>query len=58
MLLVLGAPAEALRARQPFGHLVAAEEVAHAIASLASPRARSTTGTILRVNGGMTPLCP
>ncbi|MDX2606181.1 SDR family NAD(P)-dependent oxidoreductase [Streptomyces caniscabiei] len=50
------AAAEALRARQPLGRLVAAEEVAHAIASLASPRAGSTTGTILRVDGGMTSL--
>ncbi|MGW1272097.1 SDR family NAD(P)-dependent oxidoreductase [Streptomyces sp. NPDC002491] len=50
------AAAEALRARQPLGRLVTAEEVAHAIASLASPRAGSTTGTILRVDGGMTSL--
>lgn len=31
-------------------------EVAHAIASLASPSAASTTGTVLRVDGGMTSL--
>ncbi|MFD5128910.1 SDR family NAD(P)-dependent oxidoreductase [Streptomyces olindensis] len=48
------AAAEALRARQPLGRLVTAEEVAHAIASLASPLAGATTGTILRVDGGMT----
>ncbi|TVR19809.1 MAG: SDR family oxidoreductase [Nitriliruptor sp.] len=44
---------EALRARQPLGRLVSAEEVAHAIVSLASPAAASTTGTILTVDGGM-----
>jgi 2-keto-3-deoxy-L-fuconate dehydrogenase len=48
--------AAALRARQPIGRLVTAEEVAHAIASLASPLAASTTGTVLRVDGGMTSL--
>jgi 2-keto-3-deoxy-L-fuconate dehydrogenase len=46
----------ALRARQPLGRLVTAQEVAHAIASLASPAAASTTGTILRVDGGLTSL--
>jgi NAD(P)-dependent dehydrogenase (short-subunit alcohol dehydrogenase family) len=50
------AAAAALRARQPLGRLVTAEEVAHAIASLASPMAASTTGTVLRVDGGMTSL--
>jgi NAD(P)-dependent dehydrogenase (short-subunit alcohol dehydrogenase family) len=45
-----------LRARQPQGRLVAAEEVAHAVASLAAPAAASITGTILRVDGGMTTL--
>jgi 2-keto-3-deoxy-L-fuconate dehydrogenase len=50
------AAAEALRARQPLGRLVTAEEVAHAVASLASPLAASTTGAILRVDGGMTSL--
>jgi 2-keto-3-deoxy-L-fuconate dehydrogenase len=42
----------ALRARQPIGRLVSAEEVAHAIAYLASPLAGSTTGTLLGVDGG------
>jgi NAD(P)-dependent dehydrogenase (short-subunit alcohol dehydrogenase family) len=48
------AAAAALRARQPTGRLVTAEEVAHAIAYLASPLASSTTGTLLAVDGGMT----
>jgi 2-keto-3-deoxy-L-fuconate dehydrogenase len=43
----------ALRARQPTGRLVSAEEVAAAIAHLASPLAASTTGTALAVDGGV-----
>ena len=43
----------ALEARQPLGRLVTADEVAHAIAYLASPAAGSTTGTALGVDGGM-----
>ena len=43
----------ALNARQPMGRLVSAEEVAAAIAYLASPLAASTTGTVLAVDGGM-----
>lgn len=43
----------ALSARQPQGRLVAAEEVAAAVAYLASPRSGSTTGTALAVDGGM-----
>ena len=43
----------ALRARQPMGRLVSAEEVANAIAYLASPLASSTTGTLLAVDGGV-----
>ena len=43
----------ALRARQPMGRLVSPEEVAHAIAYLASPLSASTTGTLLAVDGGM-----
>ncbi len=54
-------PAEAkrsLEARQPIGRLVTAEEVAFAICYLADPRASSTTGTILDVDGGMHRLSP
>lgn len=43
----------ALEARQPMGRLVTAEEVAAAIAHLASPAAASVTGTSLAVDGGM-----
>ncbi|MEV0717761.1 SDR family oxidoreductase [Asanoa sp. NPDC050611] len=43
----------ALRARQPSGRLVSAEEVAAAIGYLASPLASATTGTALAVDGGM-----
>jgi len=42
-----------LEARQPHGRLVAPEEIAHAVAYLASPRAGSTTGVSLAVDGGM-----
>ena len=50
------AAAEALRARQPIGRLVEADEVAHSIAYLASPLSASTTGTLLGVDGGMSSL--
>jgi 2-keto-3-deoxy-L-fuconate dehydrogenase len=43
----------ALAARQPMGRLVSADEVAAAIAYLASPLAGATTGTALAVDGGM-----
>jgi len=43
----------ALEARQPHGRLVSAQEVANAVAYLASPGAGSTTGTTLAVDGGM-----
>jgi NAD(P)-dependent dehydrogenase (short-subunit alcohol dehydrogenase family) len=43
----------ALEARQPMGRLVTAEEVAYAIAYLASPLASSTTAVWLPVDGGM-----
>jgi 2-keto-3-deoxy-L-fuconate dehydrogenase len=43
----------ALEARQPSGRLVSADEVAGAIAYLASPFSAGTTGTALAVDGGM-----
>ena len=43
----------ALAARQPMGRLVSADEVAAAIAYLASPFAGATTGMALAVDGGM-----
>jgi NAD(P)-dependent dehydrogenase (short-subunit alcohol dehydrogenase family) len=46
----------ALEGRQPIGRLVTADEVAHAIAYLASPLSGSTTGTVLTVDGGMSGL--
>jgi 2-keto-3-deoxy-L-fuconate dehydrogenase len=59
-LLAAAADPEAERAalerRQPQGRLVSAEEVAAAIAYLASPSAGSTTGMALAVDGGMSGL--
>ena len=46
----------ALNARQPTGRMVSADEVAAAIAYLASPAAGSTTGIDLAVDGGMSGL--
>ena len=43
----------ALEARQPSGRLVSAQEVADAVAYLASPRSAAVTGTSLAVDGGM-----
>jgi 2-keto-3-deoxy-L-fuconate dehydrogenase len=43
----------ALKARQPMGRLVTAEEVAAGIAYLASPSASAVTGTTLAIDGGM-----
>lgn len=43
----------ALDARQPHGRLVSADEVAGAVAYLASPLSGSTAGTSLAVDGGM-----
>jgi NAD(P)-dependent dehydrogenase (short-subunit alcohol dehydrogenase family) len=46
----------ALNARQPIGRLVHADEVAAAIAYLASPLSGATTGTAVPVDGGMSGL--
>jgi 2-keto-3-deoxy-L-fuconate dehydrogenase len=46
----------ALNARQPHGRLVSVDEVAQAICYLVSPRAGSTTGTVLTVDGGLASL--
>lgn len=43
----------ALLAQVPLGRLGEAQEIAHAVAFLASPRAAYITGTTLHVNGGM-----
>jgi len=43
----------ALEARQPHGRLVSPDEIAHAVLYLASPRAGSTTGAEITVDGGM-----
>lgn len=43
-------------ARQPTGHMVDANEVAAAVAYLASPAARSTVGTALVIDGGLATL--
>jgi NAD(P)-dependent dehydrogenase (short-subunit alcohol dehydrogenase family) len=59
---LLGASADpaaeraALEARQPIGRMVSADEVAAAIAYLASPSAGATTGMALAVDGGMSGL--
>lgn len=45
-----------LRQRQPLGRLVTADEIAFAIANLASPRSAATTGTVLTVDGGLSTL--
>lgn len=44
---------KALEARQPHGRLVSPDEIAHAVAYLASPRSGSTSGTSIAVDGGM-----
>ena len=44
---------QGLLAQIPLGRLGLADEIAHAVAFLASPRAAYITGTTLHVNGGM-----
>lgn len=46
----------ALNARQATGRMVTPDEVADAIVFLSDPRGRSTTGTVLAVDGGMSGL--
>ncbi|GAA1446003.1 SDR family NAD(P)-dependent oxidoreductase [Leifsonia poae] len=48
----------ALESRQPSGRLVQPQEVAEAVAYLASPTSTSTNGVILAVDGGMYSLRP
>jgi len=43
----------ALLGQIPLGRLGSADDVAHAVAFLASPHAAYITGTTLHVNGGM-----
>lgn len=42
--------------RQPLGRLIEADEVAHAVAYLTSPQAKSVTGVCLAVDGGLSTL--
>lgn len=44
---------QAMLSQIPLGRLGLAEEIAHAVAFLASPRASYITGTTLHINGGM-----
>jgi 2-keto-3-deoxy-L-fuconate dehydrogenase len=50
----VGESLEALRARQPMGRLGMPEEIAEAVAYLASDRAAFVTGTVLVIDGGLT----
>lgn len=53
-----GEPAEIVAAAEsaiPIGRFSTAEEIAAAVAFLASPLSGSTTGTTLRIDGGLTP---
>jgi NAD(P)-dependent dehydrogenase (short-subunit alcohol dehydrogenase family) len=47
---------EVYNQRQPTGFMVSPEEVARAVLYLADPRARSTVGSVLTVDGGLAPL--
>lgn len=46
----------ALEARQPTGRLVDPDEIAAAVLGLADPRSRSTTGSVVVVDGGLSSL--
>ena len=53
--MLLGAAfRESVLARSPLGRIATTEEVAAAVAFLASPRAGMITGTTLMVDGGWT----
>ena len=43
----------AIKAQIPLGRLGSTDDIAHAVAFLASPQAGYITGTTLHVNGGM-----
>ena len=43
----------ALKSQIPLGRLGSPEDIAHAVAFLASPHAGYITGTTMHVNGGM-----
>ena len=49
-----GESLDALRARQPMGRLGTPDEIAEAVAYLASDRAAFVTGTVLVIDGGLT----
>ena len=49
-----GESLDALRARQPMGRLGLPEEIAEAVAYLASDAAAFVTGTVLVIDGGLT----
>jgi NAD(P)-dependent dehydrogenase (short-subunit alcohol dehydrogenase family) len=50
----VGESLDALRARQPLGRLGTTDEIAEAIAYLASDAAAFVTGSVLVIDGGLT----